>query len=59
MLNCLTKKILFKPFTKTLTTNYIERTMATERELEVISNLTKIRQEIEQLRGNNNVIFLI
>lgn len=29
--------------------------MSTEREQQVISNLTKVRQEVEELKGNNTV----
>ncbi|CAO3638515.1 unnamed protein product [Mucor hiemalis] len=57
MLSCSTNKILLlKPFTRIsnciISYNAI-RLMSSEREQEIVSSLTQIREEVEKLRGNN------
>lgn len=58
LLSCSTKRVIFRPTTcKTLFSINILRNMATEREQEIINNLTQVREEVEKLKGNNTVRF--
>lgn len=55
MFATLTKKVFFRPTRNITNSLNILRQMSTEREQQVISNLTKVRQEVEELKGNNTV----
>jgi hypothetical protein len=59
LFSCSTKKVLLKPTTTTKalfsTTTNILRQMSTEREQQVVQNLTQVREEVAKLKGNNTV----
>lgn len=48
-----TKQVFFKP-----SFNLLRTMSTTEREQQVIENLSKVRKEVEELKGNNTVSFV-